>query len=299
MRTVGSISTLVLLLLAAPIARSEVVTNPWPRLLAPSAGPARAIGDYSAGCLQGAAELPLDGVGYQVMRPSRKRYYGHPALIDVIRGLGKQVRKQKLGVLLIGDLSQPRGGKAATGHASHQTGLDVDIWFWHPERARKAPLPMVTREELSAQTILDDKASAIRADWKQQVTRVLQLTAADDRVERVFVNPVIKRELCAAKGEHAWLRKIRPWHGHDDHFHVRLSCVAGESDCQAQAPLPEGDGCDKLAWWFNPKAQAERKQAKQAYQETVAKVRAWPERCDALLEPAPVEPLPSQPRVTP
>ena len=31
--------------------------------------------------------------------------------------------------LLIGDMSQPRGGPMLNGHSSHQIGLDVDIWF--------------------------------------------------------------------------------------------------------------------------------------------------------------------------
>ena len=42
----------------------------------------QSIGTYNAGCLGGAAVLPLEGEGYQVMRLSRKRYYGHTNLIQ-------------------------------------------------------------------------------------------------------------------------------------------------------------------------------------------------------------------------
>ncbi|MDB4991498.1 MAG: penicillin-insensitive murein endopeptidase [Myxococcaceae bacterium] len=281
-----ALSVLLASLTLLPAARGDTEDNPWPSMREPAPGPPHAIGDYAAGCLEGAAELALDGVGYQVMRPSRRRYYGHPALIDVVRTLGRRVRAQKLGVLLVGDLSQPRGGRAASGHASHQNGLDVDIWFSFPERAVRAPLPLSMREKLPMESILDARGLAIRPAWKQHVTRVLKLTVQDQRVERVFVNPAIKRELCTAPGAHDWLRKVRPWYGHNDHFHVRLSCAAGDADCHPQAPLPEGDGCDKLAPWFAKKEAPRRKKQKRVYQETVDKGRGWPEACDRLLEQA-------------
>jgi penicillin-insensitive murein DD-endopeptidase len=78
-------------------------------------------------------------------------------------------------------------------------------------------------------------------------------------VARIFVHPAIKRELCAIAGtDRDWLRKIRPWWGHDHHFHVRLRCPDGDRWCVEQAPPPPGDGCDdSLAWWFSDEARAE------------------------------------------
>lgn len=275
---------LSLLFAHAALALAAPAENPWPRFVEPAPGPARAIGDYSAGCLQGAEALSLDGVGYQVMRPSRKRYFGHPLLIEFVRTLGRRVHAQKLGALLVGDLSQPRGGRAAMGHASHQTGLDVDLWYASPERARKVPLTLVEREQMAAPSVVDPKTESLRRDQKKRVAALLRLAAEDARVERVFVNPAIKRTLCESARGADWLRKVRPWYGHDDHFHVRLACPAGEGDCKAQAPLPEGDGCDKLSFWFDRSAQTARKQARKDYQESVRNGRGWPERCDALLE---------------
>ena len=47
------------------------------------------------------------------------------------------------------------------------------------------------------------------------------------------------------------MNKIRPWYGHDDHFHVRLDCPEGATLCEPQEAAPPGDGCgDDLAWWF-------------------------------------------------
>jgi penicillin-insensitive murein endopeptidase len=85
---------------------------------------------------------------------------------------------------------------------------------------------------------------------------LLKLAASDPRVDRIFVHPAIKAALCRSRGRSPgaawdWLRRLRPWYGHDDHFHVRLACPAGSPECEAQAPVPPGDGCDaSLAQWL-------------------------------------------------
>jgi penicillin-insensitive murein endopeptidase len=53
-----------------------------------------------------------------------------------------------------------------------------------------------------------------------------------------------------AGGDREWLRKLRPWWGHDEHFHVRLSCPGDSPDCERQKSMPEGDGCgEELESW--------------------------------------------------
>lgn len=275
--------------------------NPWPGFRTPAPGPSRSIGDYSGGCLQGAQALPLDGPGYQVMRPSRRRFFGHPALVDFVRDLGRHMHNQQGRTLLIGDLAQARGGRAASGHASHQTGLDVDIWYTHPDGAPNKRLSDAARESLKAGNVVDLKHQTIVPRWKKRVAVMLRLSAEDARVDRVFVNPVIKDSLCRQPGgkHSSWLRKVRPWFGHDDHFHVRLACPPSDLDCKAQAPLPQGDGCDKLTSWLRPKrAFPQSSIAKKApivrkapppalvqYRKSIAEGNGWPDRCNALLEP--------------
>ena len=100
------------------------------------------------------------------MHPSRSRYFGHPALIAFVETLGRAVQREKLGVMLLGDMSQPRGGRALGGHASHQSGLDIDIWFWHPKRAERSPLSNAETESLKAKTVVDAKNGVIQAEWK-------------------------------------------------------------------------------------------------------------------------------------
>lgn len=259
--------------------------TPWAQVTEPAQGTARSIGGYSAGCVQGAAALPLAGPGFQVVRPSRKRHFGHPALVDFVRGLARQVRAAGLGALMIGDLGQPRGGPAPSGHASHQSGLDVDIWFWAPREAGRRPLPVAERELLAERTVVSARKQGRTRHWSPRIPRVLALAAADERVARIFVNPLIKRELCQEAGsDRAWLRKVRPWWGHDAHFHVRLACPADSPGCEGQAELPAGDGCDEIADWLDEEKRAERAQERAQYRDRVSGMPALPPACAALLD---------------
>jgi penicillin-insensitive murein endopeptidase len=244
------IRPLVVLLWLAWLLPAQAGDNTWSRLTTPLAGPPQAIGSYSAGCLAGGLALPLVGQGYQIMRPSRNRYYGHPALLQLIERLGRQAatRGQRL---LIGDLSQPRGGPMSSGHSSHQVGLDVDIWF--EQVASLRTLSRQETENLPMRSVVVAAEGALdAARWSPRYRESLRMAANAPEVERIFVNPVIKRVLCLSEtGDRDWLRKLRPWWGHDAHFHIRLRCPADSLLCETQKPLPPGDGCDeKLDEWI-------------------------------------------------
>jgi len=228
----------------------------------------QSIGDYTNGCISGAAKLPSSGNGYQVMRLSRSRFYGHTALIDYIQKLGQFAVTEKLGTILVGDLGQARGGPTISGHRSHQSGLDVDIWFLLPQQLDNRLLTANERETWSATSVVNMKKDTVDYhQWTHAHEKMLQIAASQPEVARIFVNPSIKRELCDHKttASNAWLRKIRPWWKHDDHFHVRLKCPDNNPNCQGQAPVPAGDGCDaSLAWWFSREAKTPAKPARPA-----------------------------------
>ncbi|WP_150046218.1 MULTISPECIES: penicillin-insensitive murein endopeptidase [Methylomonas] len=261
---------LVLCLIAAGFsancaARSEAEI--WAKVAAPTkSARAESIGSYTNGCLRGAQALPVTGVGYQVMRLSRNRFYGHPDLVRYIQDLGAFASGQKLGTLLVGDLGQPRGGPTVSGHKSHQTGLDVDMWFLLPNNLESRVLSSQERESWGAPSMLDAHNAVDFGRWTQAHEQLLETAARDARVERIFVNPAIKQALCNDKArfaDSAWLRKIRPWWKHDDHFHVRLKCPGGSDDCSSQEAVPAGDGCGAdLAWWFSAEALAPQPAAK-------------------------------------
>src|SRR5215475_11318672 len=95
----------------------------------PFPGPPRSIGGYFDGCLSGAEQLQMNGPDWQVMRPSRNRNWGNPQLVRFIERLSRNAKKVGWNGLLVGDMSQPRGGPMLADHTSHQIGLDVDVWF--------------------------------------------------------------------------------------------------------------------------------------------------------------------------
>lgn len=216
----------------------------------PVEGPAQSIGGYNAGCLVGGVALPQDGTGYQVVRLSRNRFYGHPQMIGYLLALGARVDAAGLGTIMIADIGQAAGGPMyGSSHRSHQSGLDADIWL----RLGVPRLPAASRETVQSQLVVDVANWQVAAGaWTPQHAELLHLAATDPRVSRIFVHPAIKRALCQmAWPDRSWLQVIRPWMGHDSHFHVRLNCPADSPLCEPQEPIPAGDGCgEDLDLWF-------------------------------------------------
>jgi penicillin-insensitive murein endopeptidase len=226
---------------AGPDARKLFAEEKYPANLPPRT---TAIGTANCGCIAGAKALPLDGPGWQVMRPSRNRYWGHPDMIDYVEQLGARAAKVGWTGLLVGDMGMPRGGPMPFGHASHQRGTDVDIWL---TKGPDHTLPRDVRESLSALSVL--KVDSVELDpevWTPAHANFVREAAKDDRVARIFVTPAIKKYMCSCKApggaDTEWLRRLRPWEGHDDHIHVRLKCPKFDP-CIEQDPPPEGDGC--------------------------------------------------------
>ncbi len=134
-----------------------------------------------------------------------------------------------------------------TGHASHQIGLDVDIWMLPPDRLN---LSTRRRENLSSISMRRERGAYVNNSWTPQHMNILKAAAKDKAVARIFVFPGAKVQMCKdAKGNRDWLRKIRPWWGHHTHFHVRLKCPKGAKGCVDQAPPPPGDGCAAAETW--------------------------------------------------
>src|SRR5262245_5620839 len=126
----GTLRQVMLPPLAHPNDPSTPAKELSARKLTPAPMQARSIGTYGRGCLAGAVALPVNGRTWQVMRLSRNRNWGHPALIKFLERLADKVPKVAgWPGLLVGDIAQPRGAPMLTGHTSHQIGLDADIWL--------------------------------------------------------------------------------------------------------------------------------------------------------------------------
>lgn len=225
-------------------------------LLAAAAGPAPGPlhiigGPATGGCIAGAVSLPESGPGFQAIHLDRSAFYGAPQTIAHLEQFGRQAMQAGLPTLLIEDISRPRGGPMPGGHVSHQIGLDADVGL---DMRPRPPLTPAQRDTVVL-------ASMVRADqrgidptaWNARVVKLLRMAADLPEVDRILVNPAIKRQLCQeVTGDRSWLRLIRPWYGHAAHMHIRFRCPEGQADCVQPAPPPPGDGCDAtLQWWFD------------------------------------------------
>ena len=234
-------------------AAPALAKNPWEAIKRPSNQLPESIGSYSNGCLSGAEKMPLRGEGFQLVRTGRNRHYGSPYLVEFLKDFSNAVEENGLGRLQIGDMSMARGGPFSSGHASHQMGLDADIWFSQDKRAAERPLTAWERDNISATPIADDrKHILLKRNWDPRIPGILRIASEDPRVARIFVHPTIKRKMCDIAGnDNEWLRKVRPWWGHNYHFHVRLNCPPGDSSCVPQ-PKVSGKPCEGgLDWWFS------------------------------------------------
>lgn len=248
-------------------------------------------GFYSKGCVAGAVAMPTDGPTWQAMRLERNRRWGHPDLIALVQKLSRDAVADGWPGLLVGDISQPRGGPMLTGHASHQVGLDADIWLTKMPNRR---LTQKERRDTSAKTVLKDGGNSLYVDpkvWTPAHAKLIARAASFSQVERLFVHPGIKKAMCDAYSGNAanasWLGKVRPYYGHHYHFHIRMKCPTGSPSCRKQNPVPAGSGCDEsLAWWFTSEPWTPKKPDPNAkpVKKKVVTLRDLPRACTGVLQ---------------
>lgn len=240
-----------LLLLAAcltgPAAEAQTARELFGARSTPSDHDPHPVGRHARGCLAGGVALPESGPTWQAMRLARNRNWGHPSAVSFVERLSQEAVRVGWRGLYIGDISQPRGGPAG-GHASHQIGLDVDIWMLPPPRLN---LSRAARESISSLDVRSADQKSVNGNWTRAHHAIMEAAARDPQVERIFVTPPVKLRMCAdaSVSDRDWLAKIRPWWGHNTHFHVRLRCPTGAAGCVTPDPLPPGDGCADAVWW--------------------------------------------------
>jgi penicillin-insensitive murein endopeptidase len=238
---------IILLLLAQPVAAETTAATLFSAKRTPASGAAVPVGTYARGCAQGNVELPETGPTWQAMRLSRDRNWGNPVLVDYLEDLSAKVTQFGWRGLYIGDLGNPRGGPMNSGHASHQMGLDADIWFLKPG---SLDLSASDREKISSISIRTNDQLRVNENWDSSYRDMLKAAASDPRVDRIFVAAAIKIEMCrtATAADTKWLQRIRPEANHQDHLHVRLKCPPGSGYCKTQTPTIKelskgGSGC--------------------------------------------------------
>ncbi len=211
----------------------------------------RIVGGPGGGCIAGAVLLPSDGPGYQTVRASRSAFWGHPSTVAALQTLALRAQALGLPKLYMNDISRQRGGPFPGVHASHMLGLDADVWL---DVKPKPVLNASGRDAVEVQSLVAASGRSVDPEvWDAGHVTLLRLAAGLPGVDRILVNPAIKRQLCqSVTGDRTWLRLIRPWYGHAAHMHIHFRCPAGQPECVDQAPTPPGEGCDaSLQWWFD------------------------------------------------
>lgn len=255
---------------AVALAKDPDKVNVWSMVRAPKGATPQAVGSAANGCQLGAQTLEAEGDGFISIRRWRNRFYSQPITLKLVRHVGHEVAATHGAKILIGDLSQPVGGEMPFGHSSHQNGLDVDIWFY------AVPKGSQPDKDVEPPSMVDGAAGTLVPGlWQAAYRDALHAAATFPETNRIFVNPVIKAHLCDSESDTRWLHKIRPWIGHDSHFHVRLNCPPGSAECMTQAAIPPGDGCN-------------------------ADLYKWvADQSDAILNPRPPQPPKPKPLKTP
>jgi penicillin-insensitive murein endopeptidase len=275
----------------ASVAFASDSFNPWEQITTPALGRQEIFGGYNAGCLQGAHAPQETGIGYQYIKLSRNKFWGHSSAHSYVADLGKTLRPSGIS-LLVADVSMPRGGPFTWDHASHQVGLDIDIEYLQDPRSLSRPLTVQERERLPKYYLADTDANdIISANWDEKYVTMLRAAAADQRTQMIFVHPSIKRKICQnSQNRKPWLAKIQPWWDHHEHFHVRLKCPSdGSSPNCKPKPEPTDIGCDgaELAWWFSDEwrqmYEARKKWRQDNPNPVPGALPALPQQCQTIL----------------
>lgn len=260
----------------------------------PTNNPPQAFGFNTYGCLDGAKSLPFRGKGFQVLRISLNRYYGHPMLIKFVKDFAKKVHESDLGNVLVGDISMPRGGPMHYGHFSHQNGLDVDFAFERISDEDKEKLTIHEMEHMKDKSVMNDDLTDFNPEvWDDKNIDVLGVCAEFKIVSNIYAHPLIVKKFCERVKEldiknESWVAKVRPWYGHVDHYHVRLNCPSKKDnpDCISQGYFTKSV-CDDPEFeekWFSDKFMEKQKYYYAGQKALKDKIpEKFPEKCFSLL----------------
>ena len=163
-----------------------------------------ALGTPSAGRLVRGVRLPAERAGFFTWDPVRRerpnrawRRWGTDRLVRIVLRVVREYAAAhpsapRVGV---GDLSRPRGGPFGPKHASHQNGLDVDVYYPRLDRRERPPRRVEQIHRRLAQDLVD---RFVRAG-----------------AEIVYVGPLT--------GFTGPPRIVRVLWNHDNHLHARFA----------------------------------------------------------------------------
>jgi penicillin-insensitive murein DD-endopeptidase len=225
------------LILGVPAAAEPIAKQIFGAQKVASAQRPAPLGGYSRGCVAGAVQLPETGPTWQAMRLSRNRNWGHPDTIEFIQRLSREAARQPgWNGLYIGDISQPRGGPMLTGHASHQIGLDADIWMLPADNLR---LSRSQRESISSISLRRAEGAYVNGNWTRAHHEIIKAAAEDRAVARIFVFPGAKVQMCRDEtGDRATCARSGPGTGTTTTSTSASTALAARAAASSRTPRP-------------------------------------------------------------
>ena len=181
--------------------------------------------------LRGGAPRPEAPAHYTVWRPARS--YARPEMVEVLTATAEALAwaRPDADPLAVGDISK-RGGGPLPGHASHRTGLDVDVGLYgtggkvHPYGLGDIPTDeidveamwIVIREMLA--TGLVERILYNRHHIRRIKQHVIQTGALTQEEAEAVLLDLVPKDVWSRTGV------VQHHRGHHDHLHVRVRCDA-------------------------------------------------------------------------
>ncbi|WP_437340148.1 penicillin-insensitive murein endopeptidase [Bdellovibrio bacteriovorus] len=213
----------------------------------------QSIGAVNSGRLENAVNIlnwqkEHAPAGFNVIRPFRKTHFATNEMAYILRIIGKTTLNTVPSyVVPVGDISLEKGGtiyndQGKARHKSHKTGRDADVGYYYENK-----------------TLMTNLFSAVKnkKSWMpEQQWALFKTIVRTQYIDRIFVHPALKRELCDVaikKGEidknaksgvaFETLRRLIPDSGHDTHFHVRVKCSKAQYACKQMVDPEAKTGC--------------------------------------------------------
>jgi murein endopeptidase len=204
------------------------------------------IGSPSRGRIDRATDFfklsQLPGMFFFIPHPSHKDYFGSFDLAILVKKMGEALQEMMPGRRLAVTSISKWGGGYLPPHRGHQNGTDIDFRYLTDDETK--PSDVVNFGRVSSNLLISHQ-------WK-----LFKKSFETNMVELVFVDLAVKKALCdEARRLNEYktgetdspaaevLKRIQPWAGHDNHFHVRARCSSDNPRCRRTQMVFAGVGC--------------------------------------------------------
>jgi penicillin-insensitive murein endopeptidase len=207
---------------------------------------ALSVGSPTDGALEGG--VPVEPSPHLSLRWPDGPRWALPRLVRMLHRAARRVEQRHPGsILLVGELSNRDGGELS-GHASHESGRDVDIGFYYIDASGRSVRTDRLMRVGSHGRVADDRRLRFDDARNWRLIEAI-LTDSEVVVQNMFLADALSRRLLAfaersgvskriLRRARAALRQPSSGPPHDDHLHVRIACPPGQRGVCIPTPGP-------------------------------------------------------------